>query len=88
MKCTCDGTGFVPYVGDYTSVGGRVHENVSQTRRCPGYIEYFRSSALMHDHPEKAAVLHGPGICSHAVATHKKLILKGERAPNKGTKVI
>lgn len=83
MKCTCDGTGFVPFVGDYTSARGRTYQNVSQTRRCPGYIDYFRSSPLMHDHPDKADVLQGSDLCSHAVATHRALRLKGEQTPKK-----
>ncbi len=83
MKGTCDGTGFIPLVGDYTSANGRAHQNVSQVRRCPGYIEYFRSSPLMHDHPEKANILRGPDLCPQAVIVHREFIQKAKQAPKK-----
>ena len=85
MNCECDGTGFVFFKADYTSPMGHRAKNVSQARRCPGYIEYFRSSPLMQDHPGKAPVLGGTQ-CKAAVEIHKKLQIRDDKDDKKGTK--
>lgn len=75
-RCVCDGTGFIPFVGDYKLKSGAVRKDVEQVRRCPGYVDYFQISALMRDYPEKTPPLLGHDICSAALTAHRAIFSK------------
>ena len=85
MSTCCDGTGFISFIGDY-STRNRTAANVPQVRRCPGYVSYFRSGTLIHDHPEKAPIFHSG--CRAAVELHKQLITKGEQKTTKSRREV
>ena len=72
---------------NYTTPMSRTLENVSQARRCPGYIDYFRASPLMKDHPGKTPIPPG-SHCRAAVELHKKLQLKNQKDEKQTRKKI
>lgn len=74
--CECDGTGFIPFVGDYRLNSGAVRADVDQVRRCPGYVDYFQISALMRDYPEKTPPMPGHDRCSAALEAHRAIFGK------------
>ncbi len=88
MSCECDGTGFIFFKADYATPMSRRAENTSQTRRCAGYIEYFRASTLMKDDAGKVALLSGTGLCRGAVELHKKLIIRDQKKEKKTRKEL
>jgi hypothetical protein len=64
--CPCNGLGFVPN-GDYVDHKGKAHKHASSVKRCPEYVEYFKSIADMAG----AQVISGPGVCPAASARHE-----------------
>jgi hypothetical protein len=76
--CRCGGTGFVPN-GDYVDHKGKAHKHASSVKRCPEYVEYFKSIV---DVPG-AQVISGPGVCPAATACHE---LTKHREQTKGDK--
>jgi len=85
--CACNGTGFVPFRGDFRMTDGSVKKHVAQVLRCPAYVDYFRESPLMRDYPGRVPVRRGHGICGGAIKAHE-LIWRTTEAKRKDSKEL
>ncbi len=72
--CACKGTGFVKN-GDYVDKRMVTHKHISSVRRCPSYLDYFKSIVDLLD----AAVIRGPGVCPAATDRHEYIKLQGKK---------
>lgn len=89
MSCECDGSGWVRFVAEFKTRSGKVHQDIEQVKRCPGYFEYFRASPLIRDYPEKTPPRDYEGACRAAVSAHRDLWAKNEqsRKSDEGPKI-
>ncbi len=81
--CSCTGTGFVP-IGDYFDHKGKTHKHIHSVKRCPDYVEYFKSIV---DIPA-APVISGPGVCPAASARHELVKHREQSKPDRGRRTF